>query len=355
MINFKIHGRRFKSISVITIIMIITVILNKPPAALAQTISLSIWPPLLEAVIQPGKAITQVFKLKNLGDDTIIHTSLVPFEPGDELGHIKLGSDLNGSWISKRSDPVALSYFSLQNADLNLPTIIPLKSGQTQEFVLKIKVPETAAEADHYFAFLFSADTEGLISASGTKTLGSIAANILLTVSQTGELHPTAKIEEFRPSRSNLVGSRGYEPSDRPSRSNLVGNLRGWTLSDSLLDSFDPINFILKLKNTSSTRLKAIGQIEVKNTFNRLVATLPLREDNVLAHSSRYLTSDPWNPIFPIGRYTAIATITPQNTTSQISQTIHFYVLPYKALLVIISLAAVYLLTKQKLSIHNRS
>ena len=128
-----------------------------------------------------------------------------------------------------------------------------------------------------------------------------------------------------------------------------------------LFRSFSPINFILKLKNTSSTRLKAVGQIEVKNTFNRLVATLPLREDNVLAHSSRYLQmegSDPsiiWNPIFPIGRYTATATITPQNTTNQISQTIHFYVLPYKALLAILILVSIYLLTKQKLSIHNRS
>lgn len=330
MINNKITGRRIKRISVIIFIIIITVILKAPAEVRAQTISLSIWPLLLEAVIQPGKAITQVFKLKNLGDDTIIHASVVPFEPADAFGRIAL---------SQTASP-ALAYFSLQNADLDLPAIIPLKSGQTQEFVLKIKIPETAAEADHYFAFLFSADTKGLISASGTTTLGSIGANILLTVSQTGELHPTAKIEEFRPTRSNLVG-----------------NLRGWTL----LDSFSPINFILKLKNTSSTRLKAVGQIEVKNTFNRLVATLPLREDNVLAHSSRYLQmegSDPsiiWNPIFPIGRYTATATITPQNTTSQISQTIHFYVLPYKALLAILILVSIYLLTKQKLSIHNRS
>lgn len=321
MINFKINGRRRKKTSVFFIGLIGLISLILPPAALAQTISLSIWPPLLEAVIQPGKAITQVFKLKNLGDDTVIHASLVPFEPGDEFGHIVL---------SQTTSP-ALAYFSLQNADLNLPAIIPLKSGQTQEFVLKIKIPETAAEADHYFAFLFSADTQGLISASGTTTLGSIAANILLTVSQTGELQPTAKIEEFTvTSGSDLV---------------------------SLLDSFNPINFQLLVKNTSSTRFRAVGQIEVKNTFNRLVATLPLREDNVLAHSSRYLVSpegsEPsgisWNPLFPIGRYTAIATITPQNTTSQISQTIHFYVLPYKALIIIIILLTIIIKIK-----HNK-
>ena len=326
MIKNKINGRIIKRISVIIFITIITVILKAPAKVRAQTISLSIWPPLLEAVIQPGKAVTQVFKLKNLGDDTVIHASIVPFEPGDDFGNIKLGYLITPE--VKEVHTSGVEYFSLQNADLDLPAVIPLKSGQTQEFVLKIKIPETAAEADHYFAFLFSADTQGLISASGTKTLGSIAANILLTVSRTGELKPTAKIEEFKVTRF---------------------------VTFELLDSFSPINFQLLLKNTSSTRLKAVGQIEIKNTFNRLVATLPLREDNVLAHSSRYLTSDPWNPVFPIGRYTAIATITPQNTASPISQTIHFYVLPYKALLVIISLFIIYLLTKQKLNSHNRT
>ena len=129
MINFKINGRRLKSITVIMVIIFINVILKAPTKVQAQTISLSIWPPLLEAVIQPGKAITQVFKLKNLGDDTVIYASLVPFEPGDAFGHIKLGYRL-GSELSGSSEPA--NYFSLQNADLDLPAIIPLKSGQTQ-------------------------------------------------------------------------------------------------------------------------------------------------------------------------------------------------------------------------------
>lgn len=324
MINFKINGRLIKRTSVIIFITIIIVILKNPPTAQAQTISLSIWPPLLEAVIKPGKAITQVFRLENLGDDTLITASLVPFEPSDELGHIAL---------SQTASP-ALAFFSLQNSGLSLPAVIPLKSGQTQELVLKIKIPESAPDSDHYFSFLFSADTQSLISATGTKTLGSIAANILLTVSATGILQPTAKIEEF----SVYKGRTFVTPSKGPS----------------LLDSFDPINFQLLLKNTSSTRLQAIGQIEIKNTFNRLVATLPLRQDNVLANSSRYLIPETWSPIFPLGKYAATATITPQNTTNQISQTIHFYILPYKALLIIISLFIFYLLTKQKLSVHNR-
>ncbi|MFH0942887.1 MAG: hypothetical protein V1810_01810 [Candidatus Beckwithbacteria bacterium] len=281
-----------------------------PAPIQAQTISLSIWPPLLDTVIQPGKAITQVFRLTNLGDDTVVNASVVPFEPSDELGHITL---------SKTASP-ALSYFSLQNADLDLPAIIALKTGQTQEFVLKIKIPETAPDSDHYFSFLFSADTQGLISASGARTLGSIAANILLTVSQTGVLQPMAKIEQF-------------------------------SAGPIILDSFSPLNFILRLKNTTSTRLAVIGQIELKNTFNRTIATLPIREDNVLAHSIRQLITETQPPQLFLGRYTATATITPRNTANTISQTIHFYVLPYKALLVLILLFTILTMIRKK--IHN--
>ena len=287
-----------------------------PSSVEAQTISLSVWPPLLETVIQPGKAITQVFRLTNLGDDTIIYAQIVPFEPSDELGHIKL------SYEPSNVPRFVTSYFSLQNADLELPSTIPLKTGQTQEFVLKIRVPETAPDSDYYFSFLFSADTQGLISATGTRTLGSIAANILLTVSQTGVLQPTAKIEQF-------------------------------SVGPTILDSFSPLNFILRLKNTSSTRLAVVGQIELKNTLNRTITTLPLREDNVLAHSIRQLISETNPPQLLLGRYTATANITPKNTTNTISQTIYFYVFPYKALLILILL--IILLTTIKQKLHNNS
>jgi len=44
----------------------------------AQTLSLSIWPPLLEAQLQPGQTITQNYRLKNQGDDTLITANLFP-------------------------------------------------------------------------------------------------------------------------------------------------------------------------------------------------------------------------------------------------------------------------------------
>ncbi|MCX6816260.1 MAG: hypothetical protein NTZ93_00060 [Candidatus Beckwithbacteria bacterium] len=310
----KINGRINKITSITFIIFIIFInVIIRPKTATAQTLSLSIWPPILEAVIQPGKAITQVYKLQNLGDDVIIKASIVPFEPADELGRITL----------KKSDPIP-DFFSLQNANLpELPATFPLKSGQTQELVLKISLPASAIEADYPVAFLFESTAQGLISGSGTTTLASIGSNILLTVSRTGQLSPLAKIAQFS---AKLI-----------------------------YDSFEPISFQLLLQNTSSTRLKAVGQIEIKNIFGGVSATIPLREDNVLANSSRQLQPETNVPSLIFGRFTAKASITPKDTTNTISQTLTFYVLPYKILLAVFILSAILLLTKNKLKHHNES
>src|SRR3990167_7980355 len=84
----------------------------------AQTLSLSIWPPILEVTLKPGKSISQVYRVKNSGDDTVVMAQVVPFEAAGELGQVKLSSTPNP----------ALAYFSLQNADLDLGQSLDRKS-----------------------------------------------------------------------------------------------------------------------------------------------------------------------------------------------------------------------------------
>ena len=79
---------------------------------LAAPISLSISPPLLEAVIKPGRAITQSYEVVNNGaTDLYLQTRVVPFVPAGEQGRIRLD---NSSWGIKNA------WFSLQNTDLKL-------------------------------------------------------------------------------------------------------------------------------------------------------------------------------------------------------------------------------------------
>lgn len=291
----KVKGfETYRLALVTTFVLLFTSLFFKTSPASAQTTSLAIWPPNFEANIQPGQTISQAFRLKNLGDDTTITAQIKPFSPNGELGHVKLTN----------SPPP--NFFTLTNDDLNqaLPTTFPLKAGQTQELQLQLAIPDTAKPKDHYLTFLFSSQTPGLVGGTGTTTQGAIGSNILLTIPQSPPVAPTAKVIEFR------------------------------TLN--LSDSFSTPSFLLRLQNTGQTRLKAIGQIEVRNSLNKPTATLPLRQNNVLAGSIRQLqTTTDWDPVFPLGRYSATATITPENSKESITQTIHFWVLPYKVILII--------------------
>lgn len=244
-------------------------------------------------MIKPGKSITQVYRLKNEADDTVAKISLVPISPAGEQGHFNL--QFGGSLPA---------YFSLLNADLpDFPVTLPLKAGETRELVLKITIPESAEERDYPAALAIEADTQGLIGGSGAVARATLAAPILLAVSQTGTPNRIAKIEEFR------------------------------VLTGPALDSFDAIEFLLRLKNQSLIRLQPVGQIRIKNIFGRNVATLPVQNDQILGGTVRQLKIAGWNPVFPLGRYTATAEITPLDTANTVSQTISFWVIPYKALI----------------------
>lgn len=267
--------------------------------AKAQTTSISIWPPILEAMIKPGKSITQVYRIKNEADETQLTVNVIPFVPADELGHLNL---LFGA--------AAPDYFSLLNADLpDLPLTLNLKSGETRELVLKIAIPEGTAEADVPTALVVTANPVGLIGGTGATAVANIASPILLTVSQTATPNRVVKIEEFRLMTGYLM--TGYDP---------------------VIDTFSPIEFLVRLKNQSLNRLRPTGQIEILNTFGRPVATLTLNDNQILGGTVRRQELT-WQPVLPLGRYRAKLTVTPQDSTNTITQTITFWVIPYKAIL----------------------
>ena len=293
--------------TLLTIIFTSILFLFPPSSIHAQTISLSVWPPILEAVLKPNQSYHQIYQLKNQGDDITIQAALIPFESADEFGHITLQT--------KAFQSPALNYFTLNNSPL--PQSFTLKAGETKNINFTINIPQTAPNSDHYLTLLFQSDTKGLITGTGSKTLPAVGSNILLTIPQSNQPPPTVKIQTF-------------------------------SASQSLFDSFDPINFNLLVKNTSNHFLKTQGYINIFNSFNKKVATIPLRSDNILKQSARQLiTTNPWNPLFPIGRYQATVNLTPVNAPNTITQTITFYVLPYKILAILLLL---FLLFKKRSS-----
>jgi len=231
--------------------------------AYAQGLSLSIWPPLLEVTIQPGKSITQVYKLRNTGETDLVLTSkILPFKPEGEEGDITFPKVTPG--VESYLNTGIKGWFSFQNANLALGEKFLLPASREQEVVLKIKVPQGVPEDDYYFTLLFETIPGVFLpSGSGGQVEAKIGSNILLTVSQSGKPKKQAEIEEFA-IRNSQFAIRNYI----------------------IIDSFTQPKFTVRLKNTGNAFFKPFGSITTTGWFNQRWV-LNLLPENVLVNSIR--------------------------------------------------------------------
>jgi len=279
--------------------------------AKAQGLSLSIWPPLLEVTIQPGKSITQVYKLKNTGETDLALTSkIIPFKPEGEKGDVNLEF---GTWKLEFS-----SWFSFQNANLALGEKFLLPAGQEQEVVLKIKIPENTPESDYYTTLLFETIPDVFLGQSGGQIEAKIGSNILLTVSQTGEPLKQARIEQFS-----------------------LANFQFSIFNFQFIDSFSQPKFTVRLKNTGQAFFKPLGSISTSGWFNQRWV-LDLLPENILTNSIRQIQCQQAAPpkILPspcelrtkflLGKYTAKLEFGTDEASGKYQAQIVFWALPLK-------------------------
>lgn len=313
----------------------------------AQKVGLSISPPLLEVMIKPGKTITQAYDLKNNSDqDLYLTPKIVPFTPADHHGHINLnlGHTLRG--IPSEHLGGVTSFFSLQNSNLRLNQPFKLSAGSKQQLVLKIDIPPNNQEKDYYYTFLIEQTDQGefIPNASGGSHRIKIGANILMTVSESGEPETDFQIAEFK-----------AEPK--------------------FADLFDTVKFRLLVENTGQAYFKPNGKIEIYNTlFNKKTAELELLPENVLVDSAREIrcsknkdtsevepsnTSEVSRAIpcqfssFLPGKYKAIIKDHEPLTTNTQHLT-YFYLFPYRFLLALIVIGLIIWQIRRKLIIDNK-
>lgn len=337
----KSTGTRFRVILFISVIFCVLIVMA--PAVRGQTLSLGVYPPLLEVMIQPGKSITQVYKLTNGGETDLAFTSLiVPFESADEFGNIKLLSE-SGS-VNFRSQSVPFrGWFSFQNADLDLGQKFILKTNQEQEIVLKIQIPENALQEDYYATMLFETLPGVFIGgASASQAQAKIGSNILLTVSKEGRPFKKAEIVEF-----GLLSS--------------IFNLP-------IIDSFDKPQFVLRIKNTGKAYFKPIGTISVSGWMGQKYL-LDLLPENVLVDSVRALkcanpdfsksgSLEEFGPCrleskFLLGRYQAGVEFGLDKTNVEYSADTTFFAFPFKLILGVTIAIILTRLIKSKLKIDT--
>lgn len=197
-----------------------------------SAISLSVSPPLFEAIIKPGKEISQVYTLTNDGGETIITPKIVYFEPEGDSGNVKLTEKEAPEWVKYDKTPFSLKF-------------------QTDKrFTVLISPPDEAEEIDHFLTLIFE-------SASPTDVLGQnavfykpqIGTNLLISVSKDGSLKKSAQITEFT--------------------------------APFIIDSISPIKYTINLSNNGNSFWKPIGKIITEGQ------TLKLAEQNVLSGSNR--------------------------------------------------------------------
>ena len=214
---------------------------------LAQNLAIAISPPISEIVIMPGKEVLLSFTIINHGADGYATFSLAQFLPKDEYGNISAddSTDITGS-------PTFSSWFTLPEKNY-------IRSGETKNVSLKISPPENTPEKDYYFTFFYEVGKENLINfqtGSGNTAKAKVGANILISVSQTGQMTKKA----------------GPVSLTAPK----------------IIDSLQGLTYKLRVGNAGQFFFKPMGIIEI-NSFLGKKEILALAPVNVVSGSSRFI------------------------------------------------------------------
>jgi len=254
---------KFSTIGLIGLMGLTSLI--KPIPVSAQALGLSLTPSLVEAVIAPGKSISQVYQLTNLsaGPLTLV-ARVIPFS----------GSDASGQPILKPNQrPEWLKYFSLKNSQEQLNEPFALGANESRRLILSLDTPTQMAPTDLYAALLVSTSLpeEGNQKQNNTAIGVAIGSNLLLTISPGSHPPTLVKIENFAPVPSDYFFRYG-----------------DYYFADNLL----PIHFSAAAVNVGKYFSKTSGRLTV-NRRGGPISVQNLLPLNLLASGRRGLEGSP--------------------------------------------------------------
>lgn len=294
----------------------------------AQQITLSISPPLTEAVIKPGKSILVAYTVSNIGDPVVLSSGVRPFVPQGQFGDLIVEEEFSG--------PIR---FNLENSNIKLSDSFFLPTRQGQQLLLKIRVPEGTPEGDYYYTFFVKNEPgnflEGATSSQATAVVGS---NILITVTESGLVDVQGGIGQF-----------GVIPKYQLT---FLGK------KFSFFESTDTIPIVLVLNNKGKNLIKPYGTIDLKGNFGER-AEFDLIPQNILSQSSRMVIATPSAQLsdvqssvnlsgFFVGKYTLNTSLNFGIGTENLTSTMSFYAIPFKVIIAtFVALAIGILLVKK--------
>ena len=276
---------------------------------------LQISPALVELNAARGKTYTVTLRVTNVtASDLAYSTSTNDFNAADETGtpHILLDSTLPPA-VSIKSWIAAVPSFTLQ-------------AGKSQVINAQVTIPNDAEPGGHYGVLRFSGSAPEL---QDTGVGLSASAGVLLLIRVDGDITETASLASFT-SESNGKQSSFFENG--------------------------PLTFVTRIQNTGNIHIKPVGNIELRDIFGGLVTTLPVNADksNVLPSSIRRFETTYANK-WLFGRYTANLTLSYGTHGQAITNTISFWVIPYKLILGgLFVLGTVVFILSRMVKVYNR-
>lgn len=275
-----------------------------PQKSFAQSVSVGIYPPIIQMEMEPPAILNNAITLQNGSDQTITYSIfLMPFKPsGSKNGEL----EYDKSKLSEYKD----FFKGVQVSDKN-KVISEIKLGpkQNKELTLRIAVAKGHPPRDYYFSVLFiSQEGTGSKENSFVGARAGIATNVLVT------LGPKTKSQ---------------------------GHIKEFSLSRFVTRG--PVNFTLSLANTSPHYLSIQGNVLVRNIFGQTVGNINLVPANVLANSERFLESENnpdsfspkliWNENFLLGIYTADLTVALSEEGPVLKESVTFFAFPLELIL----------------------
>lgn len=268
--------------------------------------ALEIAPPVLNLKADPGQTIKTTIYLRNVSrGDLIVSAESNDFVAAGEDGTPKI--ILNNDTAS---NPYSMKDWVVPPAELR---IVPK---EIKTMSVKINVPSNASPGGHYAVLRFTARAPS-VSGQGVALSASLGSLMLLTVS--GDLTQSMSVQQFSASHNGHTG-KVFESA--------------------------PINFTVKLTNNGNVHEQPVGQITVTDMFGKKIATVNVNSPpkNVLPHSTRAFTASLDKTVIGnkklFGRYKALLSVS-YGTKQKVTSELTFWVIPYRAIAVIIGLLIV--------------
>ncbi len=320
--KYKVQGQRliFKIIFILFLsftfnFSLLTFNLRK---ANAQSLALSISPPLLEVMIKPDKSITQLYKLVNTGESVVITPKLYELGPNGIQEDVDFTRD---KWISIVSNDI----------DFDKPFL--LGADKEADFLLKINPSASVSEQDYYRALVFT--TSPNIPSDTTMSLFSqnLASPLLITITSTGVLNKAAQVTKFELPK--------------------------------IMDSFDPLIADIDIKNTGKTYFRPVGNLSLTGPVGR--GSYDLIPSAILLGQTKKLITDyapPQNleiktlylPGFYIGKYQLELNFTLDESSTRMREVKTFYAIPWKAGLAnLVMISIIVIIRKSRLKVGSKT